>query len=95
MKTPPTSNINTCHQCPAEIISHSVWLYWRFGPSYRDVEELIAKRGVILTDEAVRYGCRKFGQTYANQLRRRRPRPGDNRSADPATAPIAIRGVRS
>ena len=37
----------------------------------------MTERGVILTYEAVRYWCRKFGQTYANQLRRRRPRPGD------------------
>jgi putative transposase len=59
------------------MISHCVWLYFRFCLSYRDVEELMAARGVILTDEAVRYWCRKFGQAYANQLRHRRPRPGD------------------
>jgi len=52
-------------------------LYFRFCLSYRDVEELMAERGVLLTYEAVRYWCRKFGQVYANQLRRRRPRPGD------------------
>jgi putative transposase len=52
-------------------------LYFRFCLSYRDVEELLAERGVLLTYEAVRYWCRKFGQAYANQLRRRRPRPGD------------------
>ena len=45
--------------------------------SYRDVEELMAARGVILTYEAVRYRCRKFGQAYANQLQRRHPMPGD------------------
>jgi len=60
----------------AEIISHFVWLYFRFCLSYRDVEEFMAARGVILTYEAVRYWCRKFGQAYANQLRRRSPRPG-------------------
>jgi putative transposase len=65
------------HRFPAEIISHCVWLYFRFCLSYRDVEELMAIRGVILTYEAVRYWCRKFGQVYANQLRRQRPRPGD------------------
>jgi putative transposase len=54
-----------------------VWLYFRFCLSHRDVEELMAERGVTLTDEAVRYWCRKFGQAYANQLRRRRPRPGN------------------
>jgi putative transposase len=60
-----------------EIISHCVWLYFRFCLSYREVEELMAEGGVTLTYEAVRYWCRKFGQAYANALRRRRPRPGD------------------
>jgi hypothetical protein len=59
------------HRFPAEIISHCVWLYFRFCLSYRDVEELMAERGVILTYEAVRYWCRTFGQAYANQLRHR------------------------
>ena len=65
------------HRFPSEIISHSVWLYFRFALSYRDVEEIMAVRGVIVTDEAIRERCRKFAQTYANELRRRRPRPGD------------------
>jgi putative transposase len=65
------------HRFPAEIISHSVWLYFRFALSYRDVEEIMAVRGVVVTYEAIREWCRKFGQTYANELRRRRPRPGD------------------
>ncbi len=54
-----------------------MWVYFRFALRYRDVEELLAARGVILTYETVRQWCRKFGQTYANELRRRRPRPGD------------------
>jgi hypothetical protein len=64
------------HRFPVEIISHCVWLYCRFYPSYRDVVELIAARDVILSYEAMRYWCRQFGQAYANQLRRRRPDPG-------------------
>ncbi len=60
-----------------EIIAHAVWLYFRFALSYRDVEELLAERGVIVTYETVRQWCQKFGQLYANELRRRRPRPGD------------------
>jgi putative transposase len=71
------TSISSDALCPAEIISHCVWLYFRFCLSYRDVEELMAERGITLTYEAVRYWCRKFGQTYANQLRRRHPRPGD------------------
>jgi putative transposase len=73
----PTPNRYKNHRFPAEIISHGVWLYFRFCLSYRDVEELLSARGVIVTYEAIRKWCRKFGQQYANQLRRRCPRPGD------------------
>ena len=62
---------------PQAIISHAVWLYFRFSLSYRDVEDLLAERGIIVTYETIRQWARKFGQTYANQLRRRRARPGD------------------
>lgn len=62
---------------PVEIISHAVWLYFRFSLSYRDVEELLAERGIVVTYETVRQWCLKFGQQYANQLRRRRPKTGD------------------
>ncbi|MDQ3687292.1 MAG: IS6 family transposase [Acidobacteriota bacterium] len=65
------------HRFPSEIISHSVWLYFRFALSFRDVEEIMSMRGVALSYEAIREWCLKFGQTYANGLRRRRPRPGD------------------
>ena len=65
------------HRFPAEIISHCVWLYFRFNLSYRDVEEMMAMRGLFLSYETIRYWCLKFGQTYANDLRRRSPRPGD------------------
>ena len=71
------SNLYYRHRFPAEIISHCVWLYFRFCLSYRDVEELMAVRGVTLTYETVREWCGKFGQMFANDLRRRRPRPGD------------------
>jgi putative transposase len=65
------------HRFPAEIISHTVWLYFRFALSYRDVEEIMAVRGVAVTYEAIREWSLKFGQIYANELRRRRPRLGD------------------
>jgi putative transposase len=65
------------HRFPAEIISHCVWLYFRFSLSFRDVEEMMSIRGVSLTYETVRDWCVKFGQTYANGLRHRSPRPGD------------------
>jgi putative transposase len=65
------------HRYPPELIAHAVWLYFRFALSYRDVEELLAERGVVVSYETIRQWCRKFGQPYANALRRRRPRPGD------------------
>ena len=65
------------HRFPAEIISHCVWLYFRFSLSFRDVEEMMSIRGVSLTYETFREWCLKFGQTYANGLRHRSPRPGD------------------
>ncbi len=65
------------HRFPSEIISHCVLLYFRFPLSYRDVEEMMSVRGVTLTYETVRDWCLKFGQTFANELRRRRPRPGE------------------
>jgi putative transposase len=65
------------HRFPREIIAHCVWLYHRFTLSFRDIEELMAMRGVTLTYETIRRWCSKFGQTYANGLRRRRPRSGD------------------
>jgi putative transposase len=65
------------HRFPAEIISHCVWLYDRLPRSFREIEEVMAMRGVLLSDETIRRWCLKFGQTYATALRRRRPRPGD------------------
>ncbi len=65
------------HRYPLEIINHSVWLYFRFSLSFREVEELMLARGVLVSYESIRRWCGKFGQAYANQLRRRRPRPGD------------------
>jgi putative transposase len=65
------------HRFPAQIISHCVWLYFRFALSFRDVEEMLAMRGVTVSYETIREWCLKFGQTYANDLRRRSPRPGD------------------
>ena len=65
------------HRYPVEVVSHCVWLYFRFPLSFREVEELMLRRGVIVSYETVRRWCRKFGQAYADGLRRRRPRPGD------------------
>jgi putative transposase len=62
---------------PGEIISHGVWLSYRFSLSFREVQEMMLERGIVVSHETVRQWCAKFGQTYANALRRRRARPGD------------------
>ena len=72
-----TENPYAGYRYPAEIISHTVWLYFRFTLSYRDVEEILAARGIIVTYETVRQWCLKFGQNFANELRRRAPQRGD------------------
>ncbi|MFE5740185.1 IS6 family transposase [Streptomyces celluloflavus] len=64
------------HRYPVEVISDCVWLYFRFPLSFREVEELMLRRGVTVSYETVRRWCVKFGQAYDDALRRRRPRPG-------------------
>jgi putative transposase len=65
------------HRFPSEIISHAVWLYHRFCLSFREVEELLAERGVTVTYETVRQWCQKFGAIYARKLKNRQGRLGD------------------
>ena len=72
-----TPNPYSGYRYPAEIISHGVWLYFRFALSYRDVEEILAARGIVVSYEAVRQWCLKFGQQYANTIRHRRGHLGD------------------
>ena len=75
MRTP--SDPYRGHRFPAEIIAHTVWLYFRFTLSFRDIDELLAARGIFVTYETIRQWCLKFGQAFANELRRRQPRRGD------------------
>ena len=65
------------YRFPPEIISYAVWLYYRFGLSFRDVEDLLAQRRVTVTYETIRQWCLTFGPSYARTLRRRRGRLGD------------------
>ena len=62
---------------PATIISHCGWLYFRFSLSFRDVEDMMAERGVVVSYETIREWCQKFRQSYAKRLRARRGRLGD------------------
>jgi putative transposase len=63
------------HRFPPSVIQHAVWLYLRFTLSYRDVEELLAERGLDISYETVRRWVATFGQAYAERLRRSRTRP--------------------
>jgi putative transposase len=65
------------YRFPAEIISHAVWFYFRFPLSLRHVDEILAARGIVVSHETVRQWGLKFGQTFANQIRRRLPRGAD------------------
>ncbi len=65
------------YRFPPEIISHSVWLYHRFTLSLRDVEELLAERGITVYYESIRHWCLNFGPTYARSLRWKQGRLGD------------------
>ena len=65
------------HRFPPDIISYAVWLYHRFNLSNRDVEDLLAERGIIVSYEAIRLWCIKFGARYARRLKRRHRGYGD------------------
>ena len=59
------------HRFPSEIIQYAVWLYYKFNMSYRDIEDLLAERGIQVSYEAIRLWCNKFGPKYASRLRRK------------------------
>ena len=90
-KPPPRDGYGR-YRFPPEIISHGVWLYHRFSLSFRDVEEPLAKRGLVVTYETIRQWCRKFGPEYARNLKRRQGRLGDVWHLDEAF--VKIRGER-
>ena len=74
---PPTQPSYAGYRFPPKLISHVVWLYYRFPLSLRMVEEMLAARGILVSHETIRQWARKFGQVFANQIRRRLPRAGD------------------
>lgn len=80
------------HRFPIEIISHAVWLYYRFSLSFRDIEEMLAARGMSVTYESIRYWCLKFGRSTAAGIRRRQGRLGDTWHLDEVF--VSIKGVR-
>ena len=80
------------HRFPPQIISHAIWLYHRFTLSFRDVEDLLAERGIVVSYESIRRWCHKFGPDYARSLRRQRGRLGDIWYVDELF--LTIRGQR-
>ena len=65
------------YRFPPEIIQYAVWLYYRFNLSHRDIEDLLAERGINVTYEAIRLWCNKFGPKYATRLKRNHQGYGD------------------
>ena len=80
------------HRFPPQIISYAIWVYHRFALSFRDVEDLLAERGVTVSYESIRRWCHKFGPNYARSLRRKQGRAGDIWLVDELF--IRIRGRR-
>jgi putative transposase len=80
------------HRFPSEVIRHAVWLYARFALSYRDVEDLVAERGLDISYETVRRWFLKFGAPIVRNLRHMRPTPSDYWHLDEMV--IVIRGRR-
>jgi putative transposase len=79
------------HRFPRDVIRHAVWLYLRFTLSYRDVEDLLAERGLEVSNETIRRWVLKFGPAFARSLRRGRPTPRDQWHLDEMVVSIAGR----
>src|SRR5919106_6794284 len=92
MSPPAAKSPYAGYRFPVEVISHVVWLYFRFPLSLRMVEEMLAARGIVVSHETVRQWALKFGQEFANRIRRRLPRVGDKWHLDEVA--IKIAGVR-
>lgn len=82
------------HRFPPKIIEHAVWLYFRFSLSLRDVEDLLAERGITVCHETVRFWVDKFGVQYAKSIRRDRPQVGDKWHLDDALPGRLLRSKR-
>ena len=81
------------YRFPPEIISHAVWLYHRFCLSFRDVEDLLAERGIVVSYETIRSWCNKFGPAYARTIKKRRGSLGDTWYMDEVFI-VTVRGER-
>lgn len=85
MSLPAAKSPYAGYRFPADVISHAIWLYFRFPLALRMVEELLAARGIIVSYETIRQWALKFSQAFGNQIRRRLPRAGDKWHLDNLT----------
>src|SRR4051795_1187269 len=92
MSSPVAKSPYAGHRFPVEVISHAVWLYFRFPLSLRMVEEMLAARGIVVSHETVRRWALKFGREFANRIRRRLPGAGDKWHLDEVA--IKVAGVK-
>jgi len=90
MKQP--ANLYKRHRFPPAIIQHAVWLYYRFNLSHRDIEDLLAERGIEVSYESVRLWCNKFGPLFSKRLKRKHPGFGDTFFVDEVF--VTIKGKR-
>jgi putative transposase len=92
MSSPSAASPYAGYRFPAEVISQAVWLYFRFPLSLRMAEEMLAARGIVVSHETVRQWALRFGQEFADRIRRRLPRVGDKWHLDEVV--IKIAGVK-
>jgi putative transposase len=80
------------YRYPAEIISHAIWMYHRFNISYRDIEEMLRYRGILVSYETVRTWSNKFGKSFADVIKKKEPKPTDKWHLDEMI--IKMNGVK-
>jgi putative transposase len=93
--TPAAKSPYAGYRFPAEVISHAVWLCFRFPLSLRMVDELLAARGITVSHETVRQWARKFGQGFDNQIRRKRPWCTDQGCGRSYPNPVLVQVMRT
>ena len=87
-----SANLYKRHRSPPVIIQHAVWLYHRFNLSHRDIEDLLAERGIEVSYESVRLWCNKFGPLFSKRLKRKHPGFGDTFFIDEVF--VSVKGQR-
>ena len=88
MTKPKQSGAFSGHRFPPEIIAYAVWAYHRFPMSLRDVEDLLATRGVVVSYETIRAWADKFGSKYARVIRRDHPKVANKWHLNEVVLPV-------